>query len=95
LEKGRIILTSEDHGQWFGLPAPVNANEKAIELLGGDLISKATVCEGTLDIIIDFVHGRRLEFLTNSSGYESWELTDPSKTLTVAQGGGNLVTLKL
>jgi hypothetical protein len=95
LERGKIILTSEDHNQLFGHSAPINAQERAMTLLAGESITEAAMREGTLDIFADFGHGRRLEVFANSAGYESWELLDPSGVLTVAQGGGNLVTIDL
>jgi hypothetical protein len=92
LEDGRIILTSEDHNQLFGHSVPVNAQEKAMDLVAGEPITHAVLREGTLDIFVELANGRRLEILPTSVGYESWELIDSSKRVTVAQGGGNLVT---
>ena len=38
------------------------------------------------------VQRQRLEILPISSGYESWEVSAPDGTHTVAQGGGKLVS---
>jgi len=94
LEDGRIVLTREDHGHQFGLPAPVDAVAKSAELLAGRRITAAQLREGTADMVIEFSGGLLLEVIQNSLGYESWQLRDPSGTSYVAQGGGQLSTWK-
>jgi hypothetical protein len=85
-------LGSEDHNQRFGLPAPVDARETALMLIGSKPITNAVVDDGTLDIRLHLANGTTLEVLPTSSGYEAWELTDPSSHWIIAQGGGNLVS---
>jgi hypothetical protein len=88
---GHIALTSEDHGQQYGLPSPVNAEAQCRSMIVRLKIQRAEVREDTRDIVIVFESGERLEILPISSGYESWQMTAPDGTQTIAQGGGNLV----
>ena len=88
---GRIRRTSADHGQWFGLPAPVDAEVELRTLLVGQKIQAAQLRDDTRDILISFDSGDRLEILPLSSGYESWHITTPSGEEVHAQGGGNLI----
>jgi hypothetical protein len=39
VEHGKVVLTGEDHGHQFGLPAPVDAVAKSTELLAGRHVS--------------------------------------------------------
>jgi hypothetical protein len=89
---GHIVLSSEDHGQQFGLPQPVNAELHCRSLIVRQTIQSADVRDDTRDILILFESGARLEIVPMSSGYESWQLAGPDGTQTIAQGGGNLVT---
>lgn len=89
---GHIALGSEDHGQLFGLSSPVDAETRLRAAIVGRRISGAEVRDDTRDIVITLEFGARIEIVPISSGYESWELTAPDGSTTVAQGGGNLVT---
>ena len=88
---GRIALSSEDHGQRYGLPSPVDAEARCQSLIVQVRIERAEVREDTRDIVIVFESGARLDILPVSSGYESWQVAAPDGTRTIAQGGGNLV----
>jgi hypothetical protein len=90
VEHGRVVLSGEDHGQKFGLPEPVDAAAKATALLTGQHITAVQLREATTDILIEFSGDLRLEIIANSSGYESWQLVDPSRTEYFAQGGGQI-----
>jgi|ERR671918_467730 hypothetical protein len=85
---GRIRLTSRDHGQQFGLPAPVDACADALTLLQGRLVINVRLVEGSADLVLEFEGGRRLEILTDSSGYEPWNLHAPGVHLVAPGGGG-------
>jgi hypothetical protein len=88
---GHIVLSSEDHGHQYGLPNPVDAGTQFRSLLSGRKIQAAEVRKDTRDIVIWFESGERLEIVPLSSGYESWQITAPDGSHTIAQGGGNLV----
>lgn len=93
IANGTIALTEEDDGQIFGLPSPVNAGEKALELLSQKAVAKIITANETGDLYIYFEGNVRLEILNNSSGYEGWHAVVKNAGETreiVAQGGGQL-----
>lgn len=85
-----IMLTSEDHGQQFGLPTTVDAGAAGMDALGSKMITLATVQAGTADFLIEFGPDTRLEIISTSTGYESWKLQSPTGKSYVAQGGGRV-----
>ena len=94
VEHGRVVLTSEDHGQQFGLPAPIDGVAKATQLFSDRRVRGVQLREGTADLLIEFIDDLRLEVIPDSSGYESWELHDPAGTSYYAQGGGQICIWK-
>lgn len=91
VKAGRIALSSDDHGQKFGLPAHIDAAAAATILLAGISITAVQLREATADLQIDFAGGVRLEIIPLSSGYESWQWADPAGYSYFVQGGGNIV----
>lgn len=89
----RIVLGSVDDHQQFGLPAPVDAEAVAGELLGGREVIAAEVRAEAADLALTFEGERRLELFNNSSGYEGWTLSGADGRRVIAQGGGTLVEL--
>jgi hypothetical protein len=92
LEHGNIAISNEDHGQKYGLPAPIDAASRASSLLVGLEVEGVKVREGTMDILISLAGDIRLEIISFSSGYEGWQVTSPSGHQVIAQGGGQLCT---
>lgn len=86
----RIRLGDCDHDQQFGLPAPVDAELAACDLLKGRAVCDLVLAEGTADLTIEFEGGLRLEVFNNSSGYEGWQLAAPGGRLLVALGDGDV-----
>lgn len=86
---GRVVLTSCDHAQQFGLPAPVDAYAGALALLQDRPVMAVHVSEGSADLCLEFAGGPRLEVIADSSGYEPWNLHAPGVHL-VARGGGQI-----
>jgi hypothetical protein len=88
-----IPVTSDDHGQQFGLPKPVDAGQRATALLGGKIV-RAEIAPITSDLRIIFDSEATLEFLNTSSGYEGWNLAvglnDQTTGHLIALGGGDL-----
>jgi hypothetical protein len=84
------VLTSEDDGQRFGLPAPINAADKCAKYLLGTTIQAIHLRDATADVSIDFAGDLGLEIIPTSSGYESWQLRDPFGSTFYAQGGGQI-----
>jgi hypothetical protein len=85
---GKVVLTSRDHGQQFGLPAPVDAYAQAISVLRGRRVVEIRLDERSADLRLEFEGGKRLEVLTDSSGYEPWNYHAPGVHLVALGGGG-------
>jgi hypothetical protein len=85
---GRLVLTSQDHGQRFGLPSPVDAYAEAESLLRDRCVAAVRLVAETNDLVIEFEDGSRLEVLAHSSGYELWNLTAPGVHLAAVGGNG-------
>jgi uncharacterized protein YndB with AHSA1/START domain len=75
------------------LPAPVDAEAVAGELLGGREVIAAEIKAESADLVLTFEGKRRLELFNNSSGYEGWTLKGPDGRQVIGQGGGTPVTL--
>ena len=90
LQAGHVAISSEDHLQQYGLPAPLNAAAVASSLLVSNQVTRVEIRDGTADLILEFSGGLRLEFIPFSSGYESWGVGTPSGLQVIAQGGGQL-----
>ncbi len=85
----RILVTSEDHGHQFGLPAPVDAGARVMSRMDGLRISAAAVHNITGDFTVYFGQEIYLQFLQMSCGYESWRLYIRGAA-TVCMGGGEI-----
>jgi len=90
IRDGRIAVTGEDHGQQFGLPAPVDAVSRVTSLLADAAITRIEIREGTADLIIHFDLPFRLEFIATSCGYESWQITASDGSSVVAASGSQV-----
>ena len=90
LRGGAIAVSNEDHLQQYGLPAPIDAAERATSLLAGFVIQRVEIREGTSDLLVDFEGDCPLEIIPFSSGYENWQVSMPSGKSIFAQGGGNI-----
>ena len=90
LQGGSVSISSEDHLQQCGLPAPLDAAAVATRLLASHPVTHVEVRDGTADLILELGGALRLEIIPISSGYESWCVTTPSGFYVVAQGGGQL-----
>jgi Family of unknown function (DUF6188) len=89
--QARIALGSDDHGQQFGLPRPVDGVANAVALLGCRMVEAFSVSPVSADLVIDFGDGVRLEIFNSSSGYEAWVLATRDGRCLIAQGGGRVV----
>ena len=83
-----IIVTSEDHDQQFGLPAPVNTGGRVTKELGCDKISDLSHDPQTGDLFLRFSGDRYLQFLQLSCGYEAWRLYMGDLEYICMGGGG-------
>jgi hypothetical protein len=87
-----VLLTSEDHGQQFGLPAVVDALHCARKLLLQKPIVGVRLQQPAGDLRISLGACTELEIISTSSGYESWQVQGPGGRCYVAQGGGQICT---
>src|ERR1022692_4639653 len=78
VENGRIRFTSQDDGQQFGLPAPVDAAGEVNRRLGRSLVEAVELRAGLLDLDLRFSTGHIFQIIPNSSGYEAWNLSNGS-----------------
>ena len=85
----RIAVTSEDQGQQFGLPKPVNAAERALSCLTGRTVTGTGITEFSGDLTVEFSGRVLLQFLQISCGYESWRLHIRGSE-TICTGGGDI-----
>jgi hypothetical protein len=90
--EGAIAYGADDHEQRFGLPAPIDGEERIRNILSTSPITKVELRPGTADLTLIFDNGVRLEAFNSSCGYEGWNLSGKEALgfLVVAQGGGNL-----
>jgi hypothetical protein len=93
LEAGKVRFTSEDDGQIFGLPAPVDACAEVNTRLRAAVVESVHVREDTADLTITFSTGHVVELISVSSGYEAWQLGG-NDMLIVGAGGANLTIFK-
>ena len=90
ISKDRIIVTSEDHDQQFGLPKPVDAAERVLSCAADSTIESVAICTSTGDLSIKLNNQVHLQLLQMSCGYESWSLYIHG-IQTICTGGGNIV----
>ncbi len=93
LEGGRIRLTNQDDGHQFGHPAPVDAAIEVNRRLENVSVEAVELRQGTLDLELRFSTGHVLQVIPDSSGYESWDLSDGRRQF-IAVGGGELATFR-
>lgn len=72
--KKSIVVTDEDHGHQFGLPAPVDAEAEANEVLAGYTVSDVKFDVVTGDLAIEMGYALTLQILVTSKAYEVWTL---------------------
>ena len=89
LSGGVLVLTSEDDGQRFGRKNPIDAISDLSKHLAGCSLTTVDVVPGTADLMLGF--GQYiLQAISNSSGYEAWQVEGPQNSVAVGQGGGNV-----
>jgi hypothetical protein len=88
-KQGVLVLTSEDDGQLFGRQTPVDAMSELAEALVGQIVGDAQIVPGTADFVLR-LGDLSFEAISNSSGFEAWQLTMAAGQMLVAQGGGNV-----
>lgn len=86
-----ITVTSEDHGQQFGLASPIDAADVARTETNGKIVNNSELDMSTGDITLS-MESLSLTFFCMSSGYEAWHITRGDLEL-VCMGGGRVVEI--
>jgi hypothetical protein len=76
IQDGRALLSSFDHQQKYGLPAPINGKEQLAKILEGEICSDAQFDAETADLIFLFGKTTKLQIF-NFTGYEIWDIRFP------------------
>ena len=76
---GRASLSSFDHKQQYGLPAPINAASELKEQLTNKVLIDARLDGETGDLLFRFTDNINLQVL-NVTSYEVWEIKFPDGT---------------
>lgn len=94
VKDGRIALTSEDDNQSFGLPAPLDAQQACRALLDDTHAVSVRVAPVTADVTIQFERDARLEIISSSLGYESWQayFRHAGEDVTLVGAGGGALS---
>jgi hypothetical protein len=71
IKDGKSVLSSFDHRQQYGLPAPINAIEQIIEELDKQNLVELQLDKTTGDLTLKFSEAKILQIF-NFTGYESW-----------------------
>ena len=87
LSQEAILLTSDDDGQQYGLPEPVDALARIRELLEDRVVATVEVAQASADFTIFFDNGAVLQIVNLSSGYEAWTLTSDGDFMIVGRNG--------
>jgi hypothetical protein len=87
---GVVVLGASDHGQKFGLPAPVDVISETLAKLGSKIVESVEIGAETGDLCIRFSGNARIEAFNNSGGYEGWNYADRAGVMVVGMGGGSL-----
>jgi murein DD-endopeptidase MepM/ murein hydrolase activator NlpD len=88
--QGSIAVAGYDHGQRFGLPAPVDAVNETLRLVSSSSVDGIAIDPETADLRISFQNGCALEVFHESSGHEGWNIASKSGVMIVAMGGGEI-----
>src|SRR5258706_4831783 len=71
---GKAGISSFDHQQQYGLPAPIDAIREVQELIQDKFVIDARLPGETGDLIFNFDGNIKLQIF-NFTGYEVWEIT--------------------
>jgi len=85
ISKDSILVTREDDGQKFGLPAPVDAEAELRKRIEGHQVTAAATNRATSDLTLQFDNSFTLEVFNDSSGYECWTLNPEDGSVIVGR----------
>jgi len=73
IRDGRAHLSSFDHRQQYGLPAPINAVKELRDALQNKIVISAALEEESGDLVFLFSSNIKLQIF-NFTGYEMWHI---------------------
>ncbi len=73
IKDGKAYLSSFDHQQQYGLPAPIDAKAELSRELDGKSVIVAQMDKETGDLVFDFTDGLKLQVFS-FTGYEIWTI---------------------
>ena len=76
---GKAVLSSFDHHQQYGLPAPLDAIQELQNQLHHKVVTEALLDKGTGDLLFQFTENIKLHVF-NFTGYEIWHIRFPDGT---------------
>jgi len=76
IENGKAGISSFDHNQQYGLPAPIDAIKQLQEQLQDKTVTDARLDGETGDLLFQFADNVKLQVF-NFTGYEIWEISFP------------------
>lgn len=76
---GKAKISSFDHQQQYGLPAPLDAITELQHELQNKIVSDANLDKETGDIFFQFTESVKVQIF-NLTGYEVWEIQFPDGT---------------
>jgi hypothetical protein len=79
IKDGKAGISSFDHRQKYGLPAPIDAIKKLQDLLQDKIVTEARFDRETGDLLFQFTDNLKWQVL-NVSGYEVWHISFPDGT---------------
>jgi hypothetical protein len=79
IKSKKAYLSSFDHQQKYGLPAPIDAVDALKRELEGKALSCVRFDEETGDLQFEFANDSKFQAL-NFTGYEVWEISFPDGT---------------
>jgi hypothetical protein len=77
IDDRKVGISSFDHQQQYGLPAPIDAIRELQELIQDKFVIDARLDGETGDLIFNFDGNIKLQIF-NFTGYEVWEITFPN-----------------
>jgi hypothetical protein len=80
------FISSQDHGQMFGLTGPYDAAAKINKAIKSKEIKEVNLTEDTGDLTL-IVESGRLEIICNSVGYECYQINGPDNLIIIGRGG--------
>jgi hypothetical protein len=92
LKNSGIAISSEDHLQKYGLPAPIDAIADARELLVGATVIDLALAKSSLDLYFTFPNELVLQVIPFFRGYECWQISTPGRSRLIGSPGGGVST---